>query len=175
MKISMIVALGENGVIGRDGELPWRLSDDLKFFKKVTMGKPVIMGRKTYDSIGKALPGRANIVVTRQSEYQLDDAIVVRDLDAAIDQAISAAEGSQVDEVFIIGGGEIYRAALNRANRLYLTRVKASPVGDAYFPEIDVGQWSSQIEGHIQKGPKNDHDAELVTLDRLPLNIPLKK
>ncbi len=129
--ISLIVAASENNVIGKDGELPWRLPDDLKHFKSVTMGKPVVMGRKTWESIGKPLPGRQNVVITRQRDYEAEGCDVVAYPAAAL-QATRTA-----DEVMIIGGSHVYGQFLRRANRVYLTRVHATVDGDAYFPVLD--------------------------------------
>jgi dihydrofolate reductase len=133
--ISIIVAAAENNVIGREGELPWRLSDDLKRFKAITMGKPVIMGRKTWESIGRPLPGRHNIVITRQPGFAAQGCQVV----ASTDEAVAAAAGA--DEVMIIGGSEIYALFLPRAERVYLTRVHTAIDGDAFFPRLDE-EWT---------------------------------
>ena len=148
--LSLIVAMAQNHVIGINNNLPWHLPNDLKYFKKVTMGKPIIMGRKTYESIGKPLPGRRNIVITRQENYTgmgTDDAIdVVSSLDQAIElgESIALVEGHE--EVMVIGGAEIYKQALAKADRLYITHVLAEVEGDAFFPEVD---WSVYDEvGH---------------------------
>lgn len=139
--LSLIVAMAQNNVIGINNSLPWHLPNDLKYFKKVTMGKPIVMGRKTYESIGKPLPGRRNIVITRQEGYTgvgSDDAIdVVSSLDQAIElgENIALVEGHE--EVMVIGGAEIYKQALLKAERLYITHVLAEVKGDAYFPEVD--------------------------------------
>ena len=135
MIISMVVARAENGVIGRGGDLPWRISADLKYFKAVTMGKPVIMGRKTYESIGRPLPGRTNIVITRDRAWAAESVMVAHSLD----QALAAANA--VEEAMIIGGAEIYRQAMDRTDRVYLTEVHAEPEGDAVFPDLDPQQW----------------------------------
>lgn len=134
--ISLIVAVSDDQVIGRNNALPWRLSADLRYFKKRTMGKPIVMGRKTWASIGRALPGRLNIVVTRDPTFEAEGATVVHSLDAAIDAA------GDVDEIMIIGGETIYRSLLPSADRVYLTRVHVQvPDGDAHFPELDDGDW----------------------------------
>jgi dihydrofolate reductase len=133
--ISIIVAASTNDVIGAQGDLPWRLSDDLKRFKGVTMGKPIVMGRKTWDSIGRPLPGRHNIVVTRQPDFSAEGCDVV----ASVEEAIAVA--GDVDEIMVIGGSQIYELALPLAKRLYLTRVHAEVEGDAFFPTIDETQW----------------------------------
>lgn len=141
MKLALIAALSDNGVIGRDNKLPWYIPGDLRYFKRVTLGKPVLMGRKTWESMNRPLPGRANIVITRQPDYPAEGARVVPDLDAAIALAESIALIDGVDELMVIGGAEIYRLALPLADRLYLTEVHAEVAGDTYFPAWDRGQW----------------------------------
>lgn len=139
MRISIIVAMGENGVIGRDGGMPWHISADLKHFKAVTMGKPIIMGRVTFESIGRALPGRTNIVITRQADYEAEGAEVTGSMDAAFAAAGDAA--GDEGEAMIIGGAEIYRAALPKADCIYLTEVGGAPEGDTYFPRFKRDDW----------------------------------
>jgi dihydrofolate reductase len=146
MIISLIVAVSRNGVIGVDNQLPWHLPDDLRYFKSVTMGKPLIMGRKTHESIGRPLPGRANIVLTRDRQWTADGVVVVNDLDAAIAAAKRACDASNVDEVMIIGGEQIYKMTLDTAHRLYLTEVDADVEGDAFFPAVDTQQWYKSRE-----------------------------
>ena len=133
MKIALIVAVAENGVIGRDGRLPWRLSADLQRFKALTMGKPVLMGRRTWESIGRPLPGRRNVVISRQPGYRAAGAEVFADVDSALAAVATAPE------VMVMGGAEIYRLLLPRAEVLYLTRVQARVEGDTFFPELDAG------------------------------------
>jgi dihydrofolate reductase len=140
----MIAAVGRNGAIGSDGKLPWRLPSDFAFYKRTTMGKPLIVGRKTFESIGKPLPGRTNIVVTRQDGYAPEGAEVFADLDAAIARGTQIAERDGVDEIFINGGAQIYRAAMEKADRLYITHVDAEPEGDTFFPEIDPAVWEGR-------------------------------
>lgn len=137
VRLALIAAVARNGVIGRDGDLPWRIPADLQFFKTTTMGKPMIMGRRTFASIGKALPGRRSIVVTRNPDFAADDVEVAADLD----QALAIAAQQDADEVMVIGGGEIYAAALPRADRLYLTEIHIDAEGDVHFPELDRTQW----------------------------------
>ena len=141
MIISMIVAIGENGVIGVDGGLPWHIPGDLKFFKKTTMGKPLIMGRKTWESLGGPLPGRPHVVITRDKKYKAAGAHVVHDLDQALSKAHDMAHALKVGEIMIIGGAEIYRLAMAKTDRLYLTEVALSPDGDAFFPDVNFDQW----------------------------------
>ncbi|WIO74450.1 dihydrofolate reductase [Porticoccaceae bacterium LTM1] len=141
MKIALVVAMARNGVIGRENQLPWHLPEDLKYFKSVTMGKPIIMGRKTYDSIGRPLPGRTNIVITRDTKWRADGVEVVHSLDQALALATEVADRDGVDELIVMGGGEIYRQSLERANRLYITEVDADVDGDARFPTFNIDQW----------------------------------
>lgn len=137
MLISIIVAVTENRVIGKDNQLLWRLPDDMKRFKQLTMGNPIIMGRKTYESIGKPLPGRTSIVVTRNREYKLDEAIVVNSLQ----EAILRARELDAQEAYIIGGGELYKQAQSVSDRLYITEIHTTMSGDAYFEIVDPSQW----------------------------------
>lgn len=141
MKCSMIVACANNGVIGIDNRLPWHLPNDLKYFKKVTMSKPIIMGRATFDSIGRPLPGRLNIVITRNELWSADGVEVVHSLEAAIDRASSHCRENGIDEVMIIGGAKIYEASTAVVDRLYLTRVDAEVEGDAYFDRSKLDDW----------------------------------
>jgi dihydrofolate reductase len=137
MRVSILVAVAENGVIGRGGKLPWHLSDDLKRFKQLTMGHTIVMGRKTWESIGRALPGRRTIVISRQAGYHADGAEVVGNLD----NALQIAEAAGDEETFVIGGSEIYRLALSRVDRIHLTRIHADIKGDAYFPDFSASNW----------------------------------
>ena len=141
MRISLIWAMAENGVIGRDNRLPWRLPVDMKHVMTTTMGKPVIMGRKTLESMKSPLPGRMNIVLTRDPLWQRDGVQVVGDLSEALDLAEQQGLIDGIDEAMIIGGAEIYALALPLAERLYVTRVHAEPAGDVYFPPIDLDAW----------------------------------
>ena len=162
MKISIIVAVADNGVIGSDNKLIWHLSDDLKNFKKITSGHFIIMGRRTYESIGKPLPNRTNIILSRIKEYKAEDCIVFESLDAAL----SFAEESGEEEVFIIGGEAVYNAAYEMSNKLYLTQVHASPKGDAFFKQIRIDQWNLISKIYIQKNERNDYDYEILELER---------
>jgi dihydrofolate reductase len=142
--IALVVAVADNGVIGADGDLPWRLPGDLKYFKRVTLGKPVVMGRKTWDSLPKRpLPGRPNLVVTRQTDFQADGAEVFTDLSAAMARADALGDECEVaePEISVIGGADIFRATLPLADRLYLTEVHCAPAGDTYFPPLDKDIW----------------------------------
>lgn len=161
MIVSMIAAMAKNRVIGADNQMPWHLPADLGHFKRCTLGKPVIMGRKTYQSIGKALPGRVNIVVTRDANYALKDAVVVTDCDSAIEAAGS------VDEVMIIGGGSIYEHFLPLCQRLYLTEIELDVQGDTYFPDYpQVAQWQEvSSEAHLPDS-KNPYPYRFFTLEK---------
>lgn len=142
MKISLIAAISENNVIGKDNSLPWHIPEDLKRFKEITSGHPVIMGRKTYESIGRLLPNRVNIIITRDKDYKVEGAVVVHTLDEAIAEAsaphpdlLPQEEKEEVEEVFILGGGQIFEQAMDIADKLYLTIVHTEIEGDVYFPE----------------------------------------
>lgn len=158
--ISLIVAVADHGVIGQQNALPWRLSGDLKRFKAMTMGKPIIMGRKTFDSIGKPLPGRTNIVITRQPDLQLPSCVVV----GSLDQALTSV---QAEEYMIIGGAEIYRQALPMAHRVYLTRVHANISGDAFFPVLESSQWQEVSREDMPADEQNQYAHSFITLERV--------
>ncbi len=168
VKLCAIVAMGSNRVIGRDGDLPWRLSDDLKSFKAITSGKPLIVGRKTWESFPRRpLPGRENIVLSRDGNYAAPGARVYSSLAPAINVATSIAQTTGVDEVFIAGGGTVYERAMDLIDRLYLTRVDASPEGDALFPEIDMSTWTEVWRTEHISDAKNDHNFTITCLDRV--------
>ena len=158
--ISVIAAVSDNGVIGADGALPWRLSDDLRNFKAVTMGKPIVMGRKTWDSLGRALPGRQNIVITRQPGFEADGCDVV----PYPAKALTVADGT--DEIMIIGGGQIYAMFLRRADRIYLTRVHTEIEGDAFFPGLDEKQWQRVSAERHEADDANEHAFTFEVWDR---------
>ncbi len=141
LPLCLIAALASNRVIGRDNQLPWHLPADLKHFKALTLGKPIIMGRKTWDSLGRPLPGRLNLVISRQPELRLEGAEVFESLEQAIQRADQWAREQGVDELMLIGGAQLYAQALERADRLYLTRVGLNPEGDAWFPEVSEVDW----------------------------------
>jgi dihydrofolate reductase len=159
--ISIIVAASANNVIGVQGDLPWRLSDDLKRFKTVTMGKPIVMGRKTWESIGRALPGRRNIVITRQQGLVAEDCDVVQSTDEAI------AVAGDVGEILVIGGSEIYELFLPVAKRLYLTRVHADINGDAFFPAVDEDEWQLVSEEARSADSRNEFDFSFRIYERI--------
>ena len=164
--ISFVVAVAQNGVIGRDNGLPWRLSSDLKRFKAVTMGKPIIMGRKTWDTLGKPLPGRTNIVITRDPAFAVDGVIAVRSVDEALMIAGSHAAADKVDEICIIGGGEIYRQLMDRADRLHVTWVLANIEGDASFPPIDPKNWNEVFQEEFPAGEKDNYPTRYTIYER---------
>ncbi|MCQ4258110.1 dihydrofolate reductase [Stutzerimonas stutzeri] len=141
LPLAMIAALADNRVIGLDNKMPWHLPADLKHFKAMTLGKPIIMGRKTWDSLGRPLPGRLNLVVSRQRDLQLDGAETFTALDAALVRAEQWARERGVEELMLIGGAQLYAQALPQAQRLYLTRIDAAPEGDAFFPAFDDADW----------------------------------
>ncbi len=155
VEIILVVAVADNGVIGRDGDMPWRLSTDLKRFKANTMGRPVIMGRKTFQSIGKALAGRTNIVVTRDTSFAATDVTVADSVETALTIARQQAAKDGVDAVCIIGGGEVYRQTFEIADRILLTHVEAAPDGDTRFPAIDPALWDKEHEESIPAGEKD--------------------
>lgn len=161
MRLALIVAVAENGVIGRSGKLPWRLSTDSKYFRKITTGKPVIMGRLTYESIGSPLKGRQNIIVSKTMMSTQDERIqIVNDLESALWTA------ADVEEVLVIGGYRLYDEALSLADRLYLTIVHAEVDGDTVFPKFDCAEWNEVSRERVEKGEKDDFDMSFLVLDR---------
>jgi dihydrofolate reductase len=165
-EIVLVVAVAENGVIGRDNTLPWRIKSDLQYFRSVTIGRPVIMGRKTYDSIGRPLPLRTNIVVTRDQTFTAPGVAVAHDFATALDLARADARARGADSVAVIGGTEIFRQALPFANRLLVTQVHAKPRGDTYFPEIDPKLWRETARQSQPQGPDDEFGFSFVTYER---------
>ena len=166
MKLSLICAMAENRVIGRNNSLPWHLSEDLKYFKASTMGHCIIMGRKTWESIGRPLPGRTSIVVSRNPDYQAEGAKVVQSLDEAIKLAESVAEIDGRDEAFVIGGAGLYSAALPKAQRFHLTRVHAEVEGDTKLKEFDESQWQEVRRIEHSCDADNPYDYSICLLER---------
>jgi dihydrofolate reductase len=162
-KIVLIAAIGENNVIGRNGQLPWRLKSDLKHFRDLTVGKPVIMGRKTFASIGKPLKDRTNIVLTGDLGLAAPGAVLAPNLDAALAFARQDAARRGVDEIMIIGGSDVFAAMMPKADRLEITHVHASPEGDALFPAIDPALWHKVSYAAHSAGPDDDADFAVVT------------
>ncbi|MBC2860418.1 dihydrofolate reductase [Stappia sp. 28M-7] len=161
-EIVLIAAVGENDVIGSDGDMPWKLSTDLKRFKRLTLGHPVVMGRKTFESIGRPLPGRRNIVVTRDAGWAHEG--VARA--GSLDEAFALAGETAGDAVMVIGGGTIYSAALPMADRLEITRVHAAPAGDTLFPKIDPQLWQEVARETPPRGEKDTADVTFLTFRR---------
>jgi dihydrofolate reductase len=148
MKISFVVAAANNNVIGKDNQLVWNLPNDMKFFKNVTWGMPVVMGRKSYDSLGKPLKGRKNIILTRQPNWKAEGTVAVKNFE----DAVMLVKEMDVKEMMVIGGGEIFKMLMDKADRIYITRVDAEPEGDAFFPVIDPKQWKLVS--------RSDHEAD---------------
>lgn len=142
VRIAMIAAVADNGVIGSDQTIPWRIPSDFAYFKRTTMGKPMVMGRKQFETVGKPLPGRTNIVVTRRQDYHPEGVEVFDSIDGALARAREIAIADGVDEIMVIGGGEIYAQVMPRADRLYISHIDLAPEGDVRFPEIDVLEWA---------------------------------
>jgi len=162
MIVSIIVAMSENRVIAKDGVMPWHLPDEFKHFKETTLGHHVIMGRKTFDALGKALKGRRNLVITRQKEAFLGDAVIMHSLD----QALEFAETHDEEEAFVIGGGEIYRQTLPLADRLYLTVVHHSFNGDVFFPEINYDEWQVSRKERHEADARHKHAFTVYVMER---------
>ncbi len=167
IKTCLIVAAAENGVIGKNNTMPWKISSDLQYFKKITINKPIIMGRKTFDSIGKPLPDRVNIVITRDAKFTREGVITAHSVEMALDVAKAIAEAKKLDEIMIIGGAQIYELCLEQADRLYFTRIHADIDGDTYFPDLDEKQWIEYSSEHHSASEKDSHDFSFIVLDRL--------
>ena len=166
--IVLVVAAAENGVIGRDGALPWRLASDLKHFRAVTMGKPILMGRRTWLSLPRRpLPGRTNIVLTRDAAFAAPGALVTRSFDAALEAARGDALRRGADAVAVIGGAEVFALALPLADRIELTRVRLSPAGDTWFPPPDPTQWREEARRDAPAGPQDDAAFSVLTYRRV--------
>ena len=159
--IAIVVAVAENNVIGKDNQLIWHLPADLRFFKNLTMGHPILMGRKTFESIGKPLPGRTTVIITRQPDFEAPGCIVVNSVDAAISEAQTIDQ-----DVYIIGGAEIYKQALAKTDTIYLTRVHHTFEGDTFFPELDENDWEMISEEKHEPDEKNKYSYSFITLKR---------
>ena len=168
VRIAMIAGVAENGVIGSDQTIPWRVPSDMAFFKKTTMGKPIVMGRKQYETVGRPLPGRTNIVVTRQVGYQPEGVLVFSSIDAALDKAREIAQADGVDEIMIIGGGELYAQLIDRADRLYITHIDLNPAGDVLFPVIRHEDWAIVDLPEVTPSPKDEATYRVKVYDRRP-------
>jgi dihydrofolate reductase len=156
MRIVLVAAIGENNVIGRNGQLPWRLKSDLQHFRRLTLNKPVVMGRKTFESIGKLLKDRTNIVVTRDLSRAAPGAVLATSIEAALAYAHDDAKRRGVDEIMVIGGNDVFAATLPLADRLEITHVHAAPDGDVFFPSIDSGVWREVSRQDYPAGPQDD-------------------
>lgn len=167
MKLALICAMSENRVIGRDNGLPWHLSEDLKYFKRTTMGNCMIMGRNTWESIGRALPGRTSIVITSNAEYQAEGAEVVGSLQQAIQRAEAVSQETGSTEAFVIGGAVLYQVALPLADTLHLTRVHAQVEGDTTLHEFDESDWKETSREEYQHDESNHYDYSICVLERL--------
>ncbi len=166
-RLSLVAARARNGVIGRDGDLPWRLRGDLQRFKAVTMGKPCLMGRTTWESLPlRPLPGRLNLVLTRDESFEAKGAVVCTSLPEALEMAREQAREDGVDEICVIGGAQLYEAVLDRADRLYITEVEAEPEGDTHFPGFDEAAFVEGTSEAHDAGEKDDHPYVFRVLDR---------
>jgi dihydrofolate reductase len=166
-RLSLIVAVARNGVIGRQNQLPWRIPSDLKTFRHLTMGKPIIMGRRTFQSIGRPLDGRDNIVVTSDRTFSADGVEACASLDEALALGRRSAADRAADEIMVVGGADLFRATLPRADRLYWTTILADVDGDIRFPDFDRAAFAAITEGPITQGPRDDHPWQLAILDRI--------
>lgn len=161
MDISIVVAMSSNAVIGRNGGLPWHLSADLKHFKSITMGRPIVMGRITHESIGRPLPGRENIILTRDDNYKAEGCTIINDLNDI------TSRFSEVEEIMIVGGSQLYAEILPLAKKLFITEVHAELEGDTYFPEFDRRQWREIERQAFKADEKNDFDYSFVVLNKI--------
>ena len=166
LPLVLVVAVAENGVIGRKGQMPWRIPGDLKHFKSVTMGKPMVMGRKTYESIGKPLPGRTSIVLTRDKNWRADGVLVAHSLDEILKLANEEAKKTGAKEIAVIGGSALFEETLSRAAKIELTEVHAKPDGDVFFPEYDHKAWRETRREGPMRSEKDEFAYSVVTLER---------
>lgn len=164
--IALIAAMANNRVIGRDNQLPWHIAEDLRFFKRMTLGKPLIMGRNTFESLGRPLPGRPHIVISRNPDYQPAGVERAATLEAAIARATELAQASSADEIMVIGGAQVYAAALPYARRIYLTLVDAEVAGDTHFPAIDSALWREVSRTAAQARQAHEPDYCFAVLER---------
>ena len=162
--VFLVVAVAENGVIGKDGAMPWHMPGDLKTFRRLTMGRPIVMGRKTFQAIGRALDGRTNVVITRDPEFSANEVLIASSFQDAL--ALAANSPGAEKGIMVIGGGEIYRAALPVADAVYLTRIHAEPDGDTYFPALEPETWSEVSRDAIVAHGNDQHTATLIEYRR---------
>jgi dihydrofolate reductase len=163
MTISFVVAAATNNGIGKEGKMPWHLPNDMKHFKNVTWGMPVVMGRKTFESLGKVLPGRKNIVITRQAGWKVEGTIAVK----TIEDALFVAKQADANEVMVIGGGEIYKALFDKAKRIYLTRVETTPEADTFFPSLNPKEWHLMSQKDHEADEKNAYNYSFQVWERI--------
>ena len=163
MTISLVVAAATNNAIGKDGKLPWHLPNDMKHFKNVTWGMPIVMGRKTFESLGKALPGRKNIVISRQPGWKADGVITVKNME----DAFFVVKEADAKEVMVIGGGEIYKTLFEKARRIYLTRVEAEPDADTFFPSLKPEEWHLMSQQDHEADDKNAYNYSFQVWERI--------
>lgn len=166
MHVSLILAVARNGVIGRDNQIPWRISSDMRRFRKLTLGKPIVMGRKQYDSVGRPLDGRDNIVLTRDPAFSAPGIHVVHDIDAALALGKRLAEQRGADEVMIIGGAQVYALAMPYATRIYLSAIEADVEGDVRFDLPDLSRWRFVATEHCPAGNKDEYPHSFTIIDR---------
>ena len=164
--IALVVAKAENGAIGWGGQLPWRLRSDMRYFRAITMGKPIIMGRRTFKALPRVLDGRLNIVLTRDRGFVAPDAVMAHSLKEGLDAARASAARTGASEIMIIGGEDVFREVLPQAARIYLTEVHAAPHADTWFPDLDLSEWRETSREAHPAGPKDDHAFSFVVLDR---------
>lgn len=166
VKVCLVMARALNGIIGAGNDLPWRLSGDLKYFRKLTMAKPVVMGRKTFDSIGKPLDGRDNIVISRREDFVPEGVFVADSVAAALDRASIIAQRDKVNEIMVIGGAQIFAETLDLADKVYLSEVHAEPEGDTHMPDFDPAVWRETAREDFKAGEKDSADYSFVVLER---------
>ena len=167
MRVALVAAIAENGVIGRDGGMPWRLKSDMRAFRAITMNKPIIMGRKTFESLPGPLAGRDNIVVSRNLRFSADGIIICPDIPEALQVAQSCAARRGADDICVIGGAQIYAACLDVSDRIYLTRVHARPEGDSFFPPFEPDLWRETSRRFVAAGEHDSADMSFIILDKI--------
>jgi dihydrofolate reductase len=165
--IALVVAMGENRAIGRGGDLPWHIRSDMKFFRKVTMGHPVLMGRRTFKSLPRVLDGRFNIVLTRDEGFVAPSAVMAHSLEEGLEAARASCARTGSDEIMVIGGEDVFREVLPQTGRIYLTEVHAAPDADTWFPELDPSEWREAFRERHEAGAHDDHDFSFVILERV--------
>ncbi|MGH6864601.1 MAG: dihydrofolate reductase [Methyloceanibacter sp.] len=165
--IALVVAMGENRAIGKGGSLPWHLRSDMHYFRKITMGKPVLMGRRTFKSLPRVLDGRLNVVLTRDRGFVAADAVMAYSLEEGLAAARASAARTGAGEIMVIGGEDVFREVLPQIDRIYLTEVHAAPEADTWFPKLDPNAWREVSRQRHEAGPKDDHACSFVILERV--------